>query len=171
MHCADGTSGSKTAITGEIPAKSCCRVKSGRLSVFPLGHPTDGHKGVQRLAAQQNETWKAVAFRFEENVEVHVCNYGKYPSLTISSLEKLEEPPSLLCLSSRVRQLLPPVDLTELLIEIDARTGFTREFMHVSESGGHCCKYEVGQDSGLIIKAYISKTLLTRRISPRGWPK
>ncbi|CAH3859968.1 hypothetical protein AI2719V1_4677, partial (plasmid) [Enterobacter cloacae] len=38
-------------------------------------------------------------------------------------------------LNSRVRQLLPPVDLTELLLEIDARTGFTREFTHVSESG------------------------------------
>ncbi|WP_446443398.1 Tn3 family transposase [Pseudocitrobacter faecalis] len=33
-----------------------------------------------------------------------------------------------------MKQLLPPVDLTELLLEIDARTGFTREFTHVSES-------------------------------------
>lgn len=100
-----------------------------------LGHPTDGHKGVQRLAVQLDETWKAVISRFEGNAEVHICNDGKYPSLTISSLEKLEEPPSLHRLNSRVRQLLPPVDLTELLLEIDARTGFTREFTHVSESG------------------------------------
>ncbi|EMF04234.1 transposase [Serratia marcescens VGH107] len=100
-----------------------------------LGHPTDGHKGVQQLAVQLDETWKAVASRFEGNAEVHICHDGKYPSLTISSLEKLEEPPSLHRLNSRVRQLLPPVDLTELLLEIDARTGFTREFMHVSESG------------------------------------
>ena len=99
------------------------------------GHPTDGHKGVQQLAVQLDETWKAVASRSEGNAEVHVCNVGKYPSLTISSLEKLEEPPSLLCLNSRVRQLLPPVDSTELLLEIDARTGFTRELIHVSESG------------------------------------
>ena len=35
IHCAAGTSGSKTAIAGEIPTRSCCRVKSGRLSVFP----------------------------------------------------------------------------------------------------------------------------------------
>lgn len=41
----------------------------------------------------------------------------------------------MLRLNSRVRQLLPPVDLTELLLEIDARTGFTREFTHVSEVG------------------------------------
>ena len=100
-----------------------------------LGHPTDGHKGVQQLAVQLDETWKAVASRFEGNAEVHICHDGKHPSLTISSLEKLEEPPSLHRLNSRVRQLLPPVDLTELLLEIDARTGFTREFTHVSESG------------------------------------
>lgn len=98
-------------------------------------HPTDGHKGVQQLAVQLDDTWKAVTSRFEGNAEVHVCNDGKYPStMTISSLEKLEEPLLLLCLNSRVRQLLPPVDLTELLLEIDARTEFTREFMHVSES-------------------------------------
>ncbi|MCV5480057.1 Tn3 family transposase, partial [Escherichia coli] len=72
--------------------------------------------------------------RFELNAAVSICHQGKYPSLTISSLEKLEEPQPLILLNSRVRQLVPPVDLTELLLEIDARTGFTREFTHVSES-------------------------------------
>ncbi|CAD5640132.1 transposase [Escherichia coli] len=100
-----------------------------------LGHPVDGRKGVQQLAIQLDETWKAVASRFEKSAEVHICNEGKYPSLTISCLEKQEEPPSLLRLNNRIKQLLPPVDLTELLLEIDARTGFTHEFAHVSESG------------------------------------
>jgi len=67
--------------------------------------------------------WKRLVY----DAEVHICHDGKYPSLTISSLEKLNEPPSLHRLNSQVRQLLPPVDLTELLLEIDARTGFTRE--------------------------------------------
>jgi hypothetical protein len=65
---------------------------------------------------------------------VSICHDGKYPSLTVSSLEKLDEPPALTQLSSRVKQLLSPEDLTELLLEIDARTGFTREFMLVNES-------------------------------------
>lgn len=46
--------------------------------------------------------WKAVASRFEKNSEVHICNEGKYPSLTISCLEKQEEPPSLLRLNNRI---------------------------------------------------------------------
>lgn len=99
-----------------------------------LGHPTDGRKVVQQLAAQLDETWKTVSRRFDCNDAVSICHDGKYPSLTVSSLEKLDEPPALTQLSSRVKQLLPPVDLTELLLEIDARTGFTREFTHVSES-------------------------------------
>lgn len=49
-----------------------------------------------------------------------------------SSLEKLEGPPSLLHFNSRVRQLLRPLDLTEMLFEIDTRTGFTQEFTHAS---------------------------------------
>ncbi len=100
-----------------------------------LGHPTNGSKASEQLAAQLDETWKTVASRFDRNPAVDICNEGKHPSLTISSLDKLDEPPALIQLSSRVRQLLPPVDLTELLLEIDARTGFTREFSHVSESG------------------------------------
>ena len=67
-------------------------MKSGSIPVCrALGHPVDGRKGVQQLAIQLDETWKAVASRFEKNAEVHICNEGKYPSLTISCLEKQEE--------------------------------------------------------------------------------
>ncbi len=100
-----------------------------------LGQPTNGSKASKQLAAQLDQTWKTVASRFDRNTAVGICNEGKHPSLTISSLDKLDEPLALIQLSSRVRQLVPPVDLTELLLEIDARTGFTREFSHVSESG------------------------------------
>lgn len=99
------------------------------------GHPASGDKAMSWLAAQLDETWKAVASHFDSNMEVQLCHAVKYPTLTISGLDKMDEPPSLVYLNRRGRQLLPPVDLTELLLEIDARTGFTREFIHVSESG------------------------------------
>ncbi len=37
-------------------------------------------------------------------------------------------------------------------------------------SGGHCCKVSDEAAFCLIQRPYISKTLLTRRISPRGSP-
>ncbi len=155
-----------------------------------------------------------------------------------------------------ISDLLPPVDLTELLLEINAHTGFADEFFHASEAsarvddlpvsisavlmaeacnigleplirsnvpaltrhrlnwtkanylraetitsanarlvdfqatlplaqiwgGGevasadgmrfvrHCCKVSDEAAFCLIQRPYISKTLLTRRISPRGSP-
>lgn len=75
-----------------------------------LGHSSDGYNGVQQVAVQLDETWKAVAYRREGNAEVHICNAGKYTSRTITSLKKLAEQPSLHHLNSRVRPLLPLVD-------------------------------------------------------------
>ncbi|WP_215253019.1 hypothetical protein, partial [Escherichia coli] len=77
----------------------------------------------------------------------------------------LDEPDSLKRLSKMISDLLPPVDLTELLLEINAHTGFADEFFH-----GHCCKVSDEAAFCLIQRPYISKTLLTRRISPRGSP-
>nr|AKN36358.1 Mobile element protein [Vibrio tasmaniensis] len=99
-----------------------------------LGHPANGHEAMQQLARQLDDTWREVADRFDENTEVSICTDGKHPSLTISNLDKLEESLSLKTLNRRVKQLIPPVDLTELLLEVDAWTGFTQEFTHVRES-------------------------------------
>ena len=55
-----------------------------------LGHPTDGHKGVHQLAVQLDETWKAVASRFEGNAEVHICNNGKYRRRILTQLNRGE---------------------------------------------------------------------------------
>ena len=77
---------------------------------------------------------RACSVLLDENTEVSICTDGKYPSLTISNLDKLEESLSLKTLNRRVKQLVPPVDLTELLLEVDAWTDFTQEFTHVRES-------------------------------------
>lgn len=87
---------------------------------------------MRQLARQLDDTWREVADRFDENTEVSICTDGKHPSLTISNLDKLEESLSLKTLNRRVKQLIPPVDLTELLLEVDAWTGFTQEFTHVT---------------------------------------
>lgn len=75
-----------------------------------LGHPTDGRTAAEQLANQLDKTWKAVSTRFDGNEAVSMCHEGKYPSLTIGSLEKLDKSSALTQLSSRVKQLLPPVD-------------------------------------------------------------
>lgn len=53
--------------------------------------------------------------------------------LVLSPLDKLEDPPSLLALREAVAARLPRVDLPEILLEINARTGFTDAFTHIAE--------------------------------------
>lgn len=99
-----------------------------------LGHPVQADEAIANLTRQLDTAYKQVAANFTDNETVSIDHSGKHPSLTISNLDKLEEPPSLTLLSKQITGLLPKVDLTELILEIQAHTGFLDEFTHVSES-------------------------------------
>ena len=99
-----------------------------------LGHPINPKDAIAGLVGQLDSTYKRVAANFNDNKAVNLDLSGKHPSLTITNLDKLEEPPSLTRLSGQVKELMPKVDITELLLEINAHTGFADEFTHVSES-------------------------------------
>lgn len=154
--CAVVISGWRT-VTGGGPASKLLQGAEWQAQRIPvcraLGHPSDGTKAAEQLATRLDDTWKSVASRFACNAAVSISNEGKHPSLTISSLDKLDEPPALIQLNRRVRELIPPVDLTELLLEIDARTGFTREFSHVSESGARAQDLQVSLCATLLAEA------------------
>ena len=99
-----------------------------------LGHPILPDEAIASMTKQLDATYKQVAARFECNQSVRVDHTGKQPALTITNLDKLEEPASLTNLSDQVAALLPKIDLTELVMEIHAHTKFADEFTHVSES-------------------------------------
>ncbi len=89
---------------------------------------------LEALSAELDATWQAVAAHLPDNpaVQLNGNAEGKTePSL--GALEKLEEPSSLLQLRAAVADLMPRVDLPEILLEIAARTGFAEAFTHVSE--------------------------------------
>ena len=99
-----------------------------------LGHPLNPREAIDGLVRQLDVTYKQVAENFDNNKAIELDLSGKRPTLTITPFDKLDEPPSLTSLSQQVDGLLPNVDLTELLLEIHAHTGFADEFTHVSES-------------------------------------
>ncbi len=99
-----------------------------------LGHPLNPREAIAGLVRQLDATFRQVAENFDDNKAVELDLSDKRPSLTITRFDKLDEPPSLTLLSQQVDGLLPSVDLTELLLEIHAHTGFADEFTHVSES-------------------------------------
>lgn len=99
-----------------------------------LGHPSSPKEAIANLSQQLDDTYQRVAGNFDENQAIQLGTSGKHPSLTITNLDKLEDPPSLIQLRGQVAELLPPIDLTELLLEIHAHTGFADAFFHVSEA-------------------------------------
>lgn len=97
-----------------------------------LGQPIKPQEAITGLVGELDVTYNKVAANFDDNVAVSLDLSDKKTSLTITNLEKLEEPESLTKLHEQVMSLLPAVDLTELLLEIHAHTGFADEFTHVS---------------------------------------
>lgn len=109
---------------------------ASRVQVYrSLGHPLNTSEAVSALTRQLDTVYRQVAKNFTDNQAVSLDFSGKRPKLTIANLNGLDESPTLKSLAERVSGLLPVVDLTELLLEINAHTGFADEFTHASEEG------------------------------------
>jgi len=118
-----------------------------------LGHTLNPKDAIDGLVRQLDATFKKVAANFDDNNSVNLDMSGKRPTLTITNLDKVEEPPSLTFLSKQVNELLPAVDLTELLLEINAHTGFADEFSHVSESNARADDLDISICAVLVAEA------------------
>ncbi len=99
-----------------------------------LGHPLLAKEALDNLTQKLDGAYKKADADLDKNTAVTIDHSAKIPALTISHLDKLEEPESLSELSEQVGALLPRIDLTELLLEMHSLTGFLDEFTHVSES-------------------------------------
>ncbi|WP_445302281.1 Tn3 family transposase [Microcoleus sp. F4-D5] len=89
---------------------------------------------LEKLKQQLNFAFLRTANNLPSNAAVRVePNKKGRDTLTITNLDKLEEPASLKALKILVSELLPRVDLPEALLEIHAKTGFMDEFNHCSQ--------------------------------------
>ncbi|OCA52459.1 Tn3 transposase DDE domain protein [Photorhabdus namnaonensis] len=108
---------------------------ANRVQIYrSLGHPLNAVEAVSALTRQLDTVYRQVAKNFSDNKAVSLDFSGKRTKLTIAHLSGLDESPALKSLTERVSGLLPVVDLTELLLEINAHTGFIDEFSHASEA-------------------------------------
>ncbi|MDP9095536.1 MAG: Tn3 family transposase, partial [Pseudomonadota bacterium] len=101
-----------------------------------LGVSASGPDEVARMAVRLDSAYRDTAARLPENASVRIETAADgTAALSLSALDKLEEPPSLVALRAAVAARMPRVDLPELLLEMHARTGFAAEFTHASERG------------------------------------
>ncbi|MEO9031171.1 MAG: Tn3 family transposase [Ktedonobacteraceae bacterium] len=102
-----------------------------------LGRKAEPHMELDELARRLDEAYRTTAGRFPNGavrIEKVKNKAGQeQDTLVLTGLDKVEEPESLHQLRRRVARRLPTVDLPELLLEIQERTGFASEFSHISE--------------------------------------
>jgi hypothetical protein len=98
-----------------------------------LGRSESPEPELNALAQQLDAAYQRTASNFASNDAVRIEPVKGRDTLTVTGLDKLEEPASLVKLREQVMDRLPRVDLPEVLLEIHARTGFAHEFNHISE--------------------------------------
>lgn len=99
-----------------------------------LGRGTDPKVELAALGSQLDAAYARTAANLPTNVDVRIEQKDGKDRIVLTPLEKLEGSPGLEQLRKKVSALLPKVDLAEIILEIEARTNFTREFTHLSEN-------------------------------------
>jgi TnpA family transposase len=101
-----------------------------------LGRELSAEREIQALAKQLDEAYRHTAAMLPSHEDLRIRQINGKDRLSLTSLDKLDEPPSLLKLKDQVDSLLPRVDLPDAILEIHALTGFADEFVHISEGRG-----------------------------------
>ena len=95
-------------------------------------NPDSSRSGIG-ISQRLDQAFRHTAANLPKNASVRIEEVGGDPDLVLSPLDKLEEPESLVALRA-VEARMPRVDLPELVLEIQARTGFADAFCHASEA-------------------------------------
>jgi TnpA family transposase len=99
-----------------------------------LGRSPTAAPELEKLGKQLDETYRRTANNLPTNAAVTIERSGSRDVLKLTPLDKLDEPASLVDLREHVTGRLPRVDLTEVLLEVQAWTDFAGEFRHVGEA-------------------------------------
>ena len=86
------------------------------------------------LTSQLDLAYHQTASNLPTNAAVRVEQQDGKDTLVVTGLDKLPESASLKALKAQIAGMLPLVDLPEVLLEVNARTGFALEFAHLSQT-------------------------------------
>jgi TnpA family transposase len=98
-----------------------------------LDLPQSPEPALETLTTQLDTAYRAVLDNLDQNPDLRIEHVKGKRRLSLTGLDKLEEPDSLVEVRQRVNRLLPHVDLTDAILEIHGHTGFADEFTHISE--------------------------------------
>jgi TnpA family transposase len=105
------------------------------------------------LKQELADAYSRVAANLPNNAFVRIEQENGKDVLVLSPLDALDEPGSLIELREDTKALLPLVDITEVLLEINARTGFAKAFTHLSEAGSRVDDLDMSVCAVLVAEA------------------
>ena len=97
-----------------------------------LNLPLKPQPELERLTATLDQTYRAVLKQFEGDTDIVLKDVGGVLTPVVAPLEALQESDGVKALDARVEARLPDIDLSELLLEVNACTGFFDELGLVS---------------------------------------
>lgn len=118
-----------------------------------LGISASANEELTMLTQRLDLAYRQTAARIPDNDAISVINTPAGPDLSVERLEKIEEPPSLIALRAAVDARLPRLDLPELILEMQARTGFADQFSHASEGNARADDIAIGICAVLVAEA------------------
>ncbi len=128
--------------------------QANRIKVYrSLGHPTDPQEAIKSLGHQLDSRYRLSGSSRLARGEIVNRGFGPETSSSTASFSQRRAATCLKRLSKMISDLLPPVDLTELLLEINAHTGFADEFFHASEASARVDDLPVSISAVLMAEA------------------
>ena len=118
-----------------------------------LEMPADPDVALSRLSRQLDSAYRNTAKNVPSNAALRIEAMNGHAKPVLSPLERLPRPPSLTELRSRVARLMPQVDLPELMLEVDAWTGFSDEFTHMGDDSARIDHLETSVCAVLMAEA------------------
>ena len=89
-------------------------------------------ESLSRLGRTLDEAYRRATDALPQHEHVHIETVEGKQTLRWARLDKLEESPSLPLRREQTTSMMPKVGLPEVLLEIDAKTGFAEAFTHIS---------------------------------------
>jgi hypothetical protein len=101
-----------------------------------LGREVSAEQEIQALAKQLDEACRRTAAMLPSHEDLRIRQTNGKDRLSLTPLDKLDEPPSLLKLRDQVDSLLPRVDVPDAILEIHALAGLPTSSPTVAKAEG-----------------------------------
>jgi TnpA family transposase len=118
-----------------------------------LGRAPSPDDEIAALQEELDEAYRRTAANLDSNEAVRVEQSSGRDRLVVTPLDKLDEPESLVRLRAAVQARMPHVELPELLLEVEAWTGFAGAFTHTSEGRARADGLDVSLCAALLSEA------------------